>query len=654
MRRRLISIVLAAAMVLSMVPAVAAANAGLTNFNRKRTYIQGQFTDVLDSSWYAYSVKAAYEFALMEGNGGGQFAPDAFLKLSESLALACRLRDIYNGGDGNFKEGSPWYQVYVDYAIGNGMIYAGTYSDYNVCATRAQFAEIMAKAFPEEALPAINNIAMGSLPDVPETASYAQAVYKLYNAGILAGNDDYGTFNPAGYIRRSEVATMMIRMASADSRERLNLKVDVTGIALDATTASLETGKALTLTATVSPDKATDKTVTWNSSNTAVATVSGSGTVTGVSAGTAVITAKAGSFAAACTVTVTEAPIIYSGTGDKVITGVDLPAGSYYAEYTHNGKRNFISKLYYIGNSYSYFLLSNEIGKCSGQAALYENGNAKITNGILEVQADGDWTITFRPVSGTTTTNIKGSGQTVTGIFTATTDRNILTCTHDGSNNFIVMVIPYNGPNPYDYESVTNEIGNYSGQKLITLTVGEKYYIYVRADGDWTINFGLGDPVTTYTQPTISGRGTGGSLEGSESVYSYSEASKLSSYASSATEKADEALNYLAKALIAKNTAQQLTYLNYAVFYADSAVSYEQKAADILTAHATITDSDGAAVLKKAKNAIDQLNAVASLALTEDNMDAYISDITTNLMQASTDCLSVQEAAVALLKAITS
>jgi hypothetical protein len=35
-------------------------------------------------------------------------------------------------------------------------------------------------------------------------------------------------------------------------------------------------------------------------------------------------------------------------------------------------------------------------------------------------------------------------------------------------------------------------------------------------------------------------------------------------------------------------------------------------------------------------------------------MDAYISDITTNLMQASTDCLSVQEAAVALLKAITS
>jgi hypothetical protein len=291
-------------------------------------------------------------------------------------------------------------------------------------------------------------------------------------------------------------------MASVDSREKLNLKakpVDVTGIALDATTASLETGKALTLTATVSPDNATDKTVTCSSSNTAVATVSGSGTVTGVSAGTAVITAKAGNFSATCNVTVTLAPITYSGTGDTVITGVNLPAGDYYAEYTHNGKSNFISELYF-GDETDYDLISNEIGKCAGQSALYCKGIAAIVDGALAVQADGDWTIKFRPITGTTTTNIKGSGSIVTGVFTATAARNVVTSTYKGKSNFIVEVYRYNNPGFWDYELAANEIGDYSGQRLINLKVGEQYYFYIQAEGDWTIDFGLGDPVVTYTR----------------------------------------------------------------------------------------------------------------------------------------------------------
>ena len=45
------------------------------------------------------------------------------------------------------------------------------------------------------------------------------------------------------------------------------------------------------LTATVTPDTVTDKTVTWSSSNTAVATVNANGLVTAVAQGTATITA---------------------------------------------------------------------------------------------------------------------------------------------------------------------------------------------------------------------------------------------------------------------------------------------------------------------------------------------------------------------------
>lgn len=79
--------------------------------------------------------------------------------------------------------------------------------------------------------------------------------------------------------------------------------VAVDGITLSETTAKLEIGSTITLTATVSPDNATEPAVTWSSDNTAVATVE-DGVVTAVSVGEAVITAKAGEMTAECKVTV--------------------------------------------------------------------------------------------------------------------------------------------------------------------------------------------------------------------------------------------------------------------------------------------------------------------------------------------------------------
>lgn len=83
--------------------------------------------------------------------------------------------------------------------------------------------------------------------------------------------------------------------------------VEVTGITLSQTTATLTEGESLTLTATVAPDNATDKTVAWSSSNAAVATVDNNGVVTAVAEGTATITAKANDgsgVTASCVVTV--------------------------------------------------------------------------------------------------------------------------------------------------------------------------------------------------------------------------------------------------------------------------------------------------------------------------------------------------------------
>ena len=82
-----------------------------------------------------------------------------------------------------------------------------------------------------------------------------------------------------------------------------HVAVPVASVTLNKTETTIEVGGSKTLIATVNPDNADDKTVTWSSSNEAVATVV-NGLVTAVAEGTAVITASAGGKSASCTVTV--------------------------------------------------------------------------------------------------------------------------------------------------------------------------------------------------------------------------------------------------------------------------------------------------------------------------------------------------------------
>ena len=96
----------------------------------------------------------------------------------------------------------------------------------------------------------------------------------------------------------SQTATLTVQAKPAS--------VPVTGVNLNKTSLSLTVGGTDTLTATVQPDNATNKNVTWSTSNASIATVDANGEVTAVSAGTATITVTTadGSFTASCTVTV--------------------------------------------------------------------------------------------------------------------------------------------------------------------------------------------------------------------------------------------------------------------------------------------------------------------------------------------------------------
>lgn len=124
-------------------------------------------------------------------------------------------------------------------------------------------------------------------------------------------NETVATVTSSGAIVAKNAGTAVITVTTHDGAKTascaVTVKPRVTGVSLDNTSISLTVGSTQTLTATVTPADALDKSVTWSSNNTSVATVSTYGVVTAKAAGTATITVRTndGGKTATCTVTVT-------------------------------------------------------------------------------------------------------------------------------------------------------------------------------------------------------------------------------------------------------------------------------------------------------------------------------------------------------------
>lgn len=179
------------------------------------------FTDVPSAQWYYSDVKNAYDMSLINGRSATLFVPDGYLTYAEAVKLAACMNERYQTGAVTLKNGEPWYQTYVDYCKEEGIIdkdYA-----WNANATRAGYMEIFANALPESALAEINEIADAVIPDVPMSHPQAEAIYKLYRAGILQGNDAEHNCSPATNIRRCEVAAILTRMMDASERIRFTM-----------------------------------------------------------------------------------------------------------------------------------------------------------------------------------------------------------------------------------------------------------------------------------------------------------------------------------------------------------------------------------------------------------------------------------------------
>lgn len=233
------SFVLCIMMTISLLSVSAFAQSGLSNFQKTLTYKSGQFGDVASSDWFSPNVGAAYEYGLMLGNTDGSFGSNSNVKISEVVAMAARLSSIYTTGSASFTASTPWYQTYVDYAVEKGIISAGRFENYDVYSTRFQVAEILVASLPDTALPTINTIEVGQIPDVSLETPYI-SVYTLYRAGVVTGKTAAGNFNPSDKILRSEMAAIVTRMADASLRVKFTIQAATTGVTVSEITTKAE------------------------------------------------------------------------------------------------------------------------------------------------------------------------------------------------------------------------------------------------------------------------------------------------------------------------------------------------------------------------------------------------------------------------------
>ena len=176
------------------------------------------FEDVPRDAWYYGSVKDAHRLGLIDGMTDTTFVPKGEMTLAQAITLAARMHSAATTGR-KLENGEPWYQTYVDYCVEKGIIpEAPDAAALNAPVTRAQYAEIFAKALPASMLPAVNDIPDDSIPDVKMTHKNAAAIYTLYRAGILDGRDDAGRFDPEETITRAEIAAILVRMMDTTAR----------------------------------------------------------------------------------------------------------------------------------------------------------------------------------------------------------------------------------------------------------------------------------------------------------------------------------------------------------------------------------------------------------------------------------------------------
>lgn len=188
-------------------------------------------------------------------------------------------------------------------------------------------------------------------------------------------------------------------------------------------------------------------------------------------------------------------PLVYTGYGQDVITGVNVPYGLYRVIMTNSGKEHFSVITYDEDGNYD-DLLANTSGSAFVGEALYREGEIQATTGwSFEIDSESNWTITIEPINEQITSNIKGFGSVVTDFFSGQ-GLAAVAMTNSGKEHFSVII--YDNQGNY-IKLLANDSGNaFSGKAAVTLKPEKQYFLVIDSESEWTINFGFEDKTTEY------------------------------------------------------------------------------------------------------------------------------------------------------------
>lgn len=240
MKKRLLCLVLALGVCLG-----SASAAGEELFPAVNSYLG--YADVGESHWAYSNVKLCHEVGLMNGTDKG-FEPEKTLTVAECAAVASRIRVALTGeavpsATPLVGQTRPWYQDYLDYMRSADATLTPMLTHPEESCSRMQYILLLNAALPsgQGLLSAINSIT--SLPDTDDAK-----VLAFYNAGILTGLDEYGTFDGDKSLTRAECAAMVSRIVRPELRKSFAPKEKTGGDvpAADATAITVN-GRPITL-----------------------------------------------------------------------------------------------------------------------------------------------------------------------------------------------------------------------------------------------------------------------------------------------------------------------------------------------------------------------------------------------------------------------
>ena len=294
-----------------------------------------------------------------------------------------------------------------------------------------------------------------------------RAPYYGLVANVSANGDVVGLTYYGAYGAKTNV-TETIKIGDGTGNPNRPGNVVVTGVSLDKSSITLPVGQTETLSATVTPENATNKNVIWSSSSPSVATVK-NGVVTAKTAGTAAITVTTvdGSKTATCTVTVNPAAV--------AVTDVSL-----------NKTRTTLT----VGDKVT-LTATVAPANATNKAVTWTSDNesvATVANGVVTAKAAGTAVITVSSVDGnktaTCTVTVNPGTAAVTGV---TLNENRITLTVGGYKRLSATVAPANAANKtVTWASDNNSVATVENGIVMAVAAGEAVIRATTEDGGFT------------------------------------------------------------------------------------------------------------------------------------------------------------------------